>query len=225
MTVQLSREVEVRPLGSATAYAAALHARSLPHGFFARLGRPFLRAYYDSFVASPYAVALSAFAGGRLSGVLVGTLDTGAHYSWVLRRRGLRLALLGAGGLALRPRLATTFLRTRAGRYLRRAWDTPRDLALSSSRGRRGGPARGEGVAVLTHVAVDVAARGTGAGTRLVGAFVEAARAAGADRAALVTLAGEDGAGPFYEGLGWTHTGDRQDRDGRTVSAFSLNLR
>jgi hypothetical protein len=63
-------------------FAAALHAAALPHGFFARLGSPFLRVYYAGYLRSPYAVALVAERRGDVReplGVLVGTLDTAAH--------------------------------------------------------------------------------------------------------------------------------------------------
>ncbi|HVM18486.1 MAG TPA: hypothetical protein VM307_00840, partial [Egibacteraceae bacterium] len=60
-------------------FAAALHEVALDHGFFGRLGRRFLAAYYESFVASPHAVAYVSESGEGLSGMLVGTVRNGAH--------------------------------------------------------------------------------------------------------------------------------------------------
>src|SRR5215207_9639819 len=109
-------------------FCAALHAHELGHGFFASLGHGFLRAYYATFVASPYAVALLATSQGAPVGLVVGAIDPRAHARWVLRRRGLRLAARGAAVLVVRPRVAWRFLRTRVERY-RARW-----------RSERGGP-------------------------------------------------------------------------------------
>jgi hypothetical protein len=57
----------------------------------------------------------------------------------------------------------------------------------------------------------------------LVDRFVAEARAAGASRAVLVTLAGDAGAAPFYDRLGWQRAGE-QNRDGQTTSMFVLPL-
>ena len=212
-----AREVAgVRALTPAdAAFAAALHARALPHGFFARLGPRYLRAYHASFAASPFAVALVAVVGARPVGVLLGTLDNRAHYRWVVRHRLLRLAFAGVLALAVRPRLAAAFLRTRAAHYAR-------SLTRLRRRGvpAAGGPqAPGRPVAVLTHVAVASAARGRGVGARLTEAFVGTAHSA-AGRIALVTLAGDAGAGRFYERLGWVRVDERRDRDGRLIAEY-----
>ena len=199
-------------------FAAALHAAALPHGFFGRLGIGFLRAYYASFAASPHAAAFVALVGGARAGVLVGTVANGAHYAWVLRRYGVRLAVRGALALAVRPRELAFFLRTRVGRYLRGFERLRKTHAQAQC------PDAPRKVAVLTHVAVDPRARGAGVGGVLVETFVGVAGAAGADEACLVTLAGPDGAADFYRRLGWTYNGDRPDIDGRPISVFKRRL-
>jgi len=197
-------------------FCAALHAHELGHGFFASLGHGFLRAYYATFVASPYAVALLATSQGAPVGLVVGAIDPRAHARWVLRRRGLRLAVRGAAVLVVRPRVAWRFLRTRVERY-RARW-----------RSERGGPeaaTRREAPAVLTHVAVVPGAQGAGIGTALVESFVQRARAGGARAIVLVTHEGPGGAGAFYSGLGWTRDGSLATPDGPTMAAFRLELR
>lgn len=211
---------DLRPLD--LPFAADLHESALPHGFFAQLGRRFLRSYYRTFVASPYGIAILAEVDDQPAGVLVGTSDNDIHWRWTARTHGFRLAVLGALALTARPRLVWRFLRTRIGRYVRalvrslthyRARSAA-DPATSSSRR----------VAVLTHVSVTVSARGRGVGGRLVDEFLQRASKAGANEARLVTLVGDGSSGSFYRRLGWEHTGDRSGRDGAAVSEFRYRL-
>lgn len=220
------------------AATARLHRRALPRGFFARLGDRFVRRYHASFAASPDAVVLVAEdpTRQRPAGFLAGTLENATHYRWVLRRRGLVLALSGLAALARRPGMAVEFLRTRTGRYLRavrrqlgrhvpvgrrpgRADAAPPDVAPPSKAAEDSPPV----VAVLTHVAVDPAAQGDGVGRRLVEAFVERARRAGAHEVRLITDA-EGEAAPFYRRLGWRSCGRRRAADGSEVEEFQLPL-
>ena len=182
-------------------YVARLHATALPHGFFTTLGQPFLRAYDRTFADSPYAVAFVAEVDGHPIGFLLGLLRPLAHSRFVRRRHGGRLALMGALSLVVRPRVAGRFLRTRVGRYAR-AWR--RSGALPAVREQE--------PAILSHVAVEPGARGSGTGRRLVETFVEAARRADAVEARLLTRA-DDGATPFYRHLGWQVVERRQAAD------------
>lgn len=194
------------------AFAAALHHRALPGGFFARLGVRFLRRYLATFVDSPYAVALTAWAGPRRVGMLVGTLANRQHWSWVLQSHGARLGWAGLAALARRPTQAWFFVRSRVGRYAR---------AVARLR-RRPVPADGDGgpVAVLTHVAVAEDLHGLGAGRDLVHAFTTDAATRGAREARLITAADSNGTSEFYRRLGWRSTGVRRDHDGRPVRQF-----
>lgn len=193
-----------------------IHLRTLPHGFFARLGPRFLAAYHASFVGSPHAVATVATLDGRVAGFLVGTLRTRAHYRHVLRRHGVGLAVRLLWGSLRRPSVLLELLGSRLSRYLRTlARFTGPGGDEEESRSRRRGP-----VAVLTHVAVLPAARGHGLGAGLVGAFTDAAREAGIGEVRLVTRAAEDGASAFYDRLGWEELGERWSADGQRVIEF-----
>lgn len=212
--------VVVRPMTVADAdFAARLHRASLPHGFFRRLGRGFLREYYRGFVLSPHGIALLASVDQRACGTLVGTASNRAHYRWVLRHRGGRLAGLAGAALLRRPRLSVVLVRTRLGRYARAAWRlctpgpsaTPADAAHARP-------------AVLTHAAVAPHARGRGAGSALVRAFHAAARARGASRARLVTLDGPGGASEFYRARGWRRTTAVRDWDGHDIVVLECEL-
>ena len=192
-----------------------MHAETLPHGFFVELGHRFLRAYLATFVASPHAAVLLLTMQDAPVGMVAGILRPRSHRRWVLRHRGVRLALLGGLALAARPRLALRFGRTRIARY-RRAWSR---RSTSQAPEPEGQPA------VLSHVAVAPGAQGAGLGTMLVDAFVAAARDAGSPRVVLVTLAGENGAAGFYRRHGWVENGLRCDFDGEPMIELTLSLR
>lgn len=204
-------------------FMASLHRDALPHGFFVRLGPRFLRTYYATFIDSPYARALIATVRGHSVGMLVGILEPASHTRWVLRRRGLQLALQGAASLAVRPVAAVTFARTRLVRY-GAAWRRHRGTAENTEH-ERAPTARQHPPAVLSHVAVSPSARGAGVGAELVRRFEAAAAGAGRGWVVLLTLEGADGAGRFYQGLGWEHGGRRQSFDGPPMVEWSKTLR
>ncbi|MEO7836428.1 MAG: GNAT family N-acetyltransferase [Acidimicrobiales bacterium] len=201
-------------------FSAALHQRSLPHGFFVELGEGYLRLYHRSFVVSPYAPALVAEAGGRPIGFLVGVLDAARHRHFAVRRMGLVLAARATAAMLVRPRVAAWFVRHRLCLYARR-------LVAALTGGGVVKPAKAPSgrAAVVMHVATDEEARGLGAGKALLEAFTAAAEQAGATRLELVTRTGEDGAGAFYERLGWTPTGVRRDRGETEFELYVLELR
>lgn len=198
---------------------ARIHERHLPSGFFARLGTRFLRRYHRVFAESPDAEVFVAQSPDGPQGVLVGTFDNAAHYRWALRHRGLVLALVGLVSMVRRPRLAKEFLASRVGRYTRAfaRW-------LRPSRRRTTGAAEpARQVAVLTHVAVDPAARGRGTGRELVSTFVRAARRRGAHEVRLITPA-DGAAARFYRALGWRRLSRRRAADDTFVEEFQLRL-
>lgn len=207
--------LDVRAAGAADVhFTAAVHAELLPHGFFTQLGPRFLRAYHETFVDSPHAVAYVATVTDVPVGMLVGIIRPGAHARWVMRHRGLRLAILGAAGLSMHPVVGLRFLQRRAGTYLS-GWRRNR-------RPQGELPAAVDESAVLSHVAVLPGARRSGAGRRLVTTFVEACRAGDMPRATLLTLDSPDGAGAFYAGLGWRPGEVRTTRDGHRMRQWTL---
>lgn len=199
------------------AFAASLHESALPDGFFVALGRPFLESYYAAFCASPYAVALVATIDGAPCGIVVGTIDVGAHYRWVVRHRFWAHARPAATAFARRPMLAVRFARTRGRRYARGAIRlrrrttpvAPIPIAVRTS--------------VLTHLAVVEARRTNGIGRMLVDAFVARAGALGARRLRVATTEG-DGAAAFYRRLGWTPAGSTHNLDGAPFAVFTREL-
>jgi ribosomal protein S18 acetylase RimI-like enzyme len=226
--------IRVRPARAEDlARTAELHQRSLPDGFFARLGAGFLARYHATFATGHRAAMFVAeTTDGRIVGFLAGTVDNARHVRTVLRRPPPALVLSGLLALGRDPRLGVEFLRTRVGRYLRsfRRALVPRRRtggATDSSGASRPdtartapGPDRSEPVVgVLTHVAVDDETRGTGAGCALVDAFLDRARHARVPEVRLVTSRREGAAG-FYRRLGWSSLGTRRAADGTVVEEF-----
>ncbi len=214
-------------------FSARLHRRHLPHGLFPLLGHAFMRRWHATFLGAPEGIALIALrtgdGGEERVGFLVGAVDQVALVDHVLRHHRLELAASGAGALVLRPRLAVHFLRTRAPSYLRRMTGrtTPTSHRARQPGAAPDGTRQGRHlapVAVLNALAIAPQARGEGAGAALVAAFVELARAAGSEQARLTTQAGADGAGDFYEGLGWQRHGVHTTRDGVLVATYHLVL-
>jgi ribosomal protein S18 acetylase RimI-like enzyme len=206
---------------------AELHRRSLPDGFFARLGPAFLARYHATFAVGRRAAMLVAETrDGRIVGFLAGTVDNARHVRTVLRRPPPRLVLSGLLALARDPRLGVEFLRTRVGRYLRtfrRALVPRRPVAAATGPEATGAPPAPVSttpvVGVLTHVAVADEARGTGAGRALVDAFLDRARRTRVPEVRLVTSRREGAAG-FYRRLGWSSLGTRRAADGTVVEEF-----
>ena len=205
----------IRPAaGTDARFFAALHADSLPHGFFTKLGPAFLRAYHRTFIDSPYAVAYVATVSDVPVGMVVGPTHPVAHRRWVLHHRGVRLAVLGAAGLVLHPVAGSRFVRRRAGRYLR-GWRRHRRPSSAAS-------VAAPESAVLSHIAVVPGARRSGTGRDLVDAFVEACRDADIPRVTLVTLESPAGASAFYASLGWRSGGLRTTPDGHVLREWIL---
>lgn len=200
-------------------FCGELHAEALGHGFFVSLGPGFMREYHRSYFDSPHALALRCSLAEHPVGFLVGVLHPQVHARWVLRHRGVGLALRGAGALALRPGVAVSFLRRRLHRYAT-VWRRHRGQPASEP-GRS--PLSSE-PAVLSHVAVVPGARGTGVGRKLVRSFEATANASGADWATLSTLAGSQGAGDFYSELGWSRRAFRRMPSGDLTEEWTREL-
>lgn len=210
------------------AFAASLHLEHLPHGLFPSLGPGFMRQYLGTFRDPATSVALIGEYNGTAVGFLVGILDEPEHYRQVLRRHGLRLGAAGLGALAVRPRVAWRFLRTRLRRYVVGAFRLARRAPVAPTTDRPSSPATDRSaptpLPVLSHVVVSEDGRGSGVGGALVHAFTDAARATGVRGARLLTMSGADGASGFYERLGWHPTAEFVDADGGSWTRLEIDL-
>ncbi|AUI51365.1 GNAT family N-acetyltransferase [Arthrobacter crystallopoietes] len=209
---------------------AAWQCRYVPDGLFPQMGERFVRRWHASFLDSPFGIALVAERvddqGAQAVGFLVGSTDQFRHIDDVVRRHRVRLALAGLLALAQRPRLGAHFVRTRGRAYLKRIL-TPKSrrtpTAVPAARTEATAASGGQ-IAVVTAIAVDSAARGTGAGQELLSRFLEDAHTAGATRAELVALLGEGSAAPFYERLNWSAVDEHPTRDGMRARTYRYDL-
>lgn len=198
-------------------FCASLHAEMLAQGLFVSLGPLFMRAYYETFLSSPYALSYIASVKDHGVGMLVGLTDPKAHIRWALRHRGIVLATLGVGALLTRPLVTFRFLRTRTKSYAR-TWRRHRARQDIASRSF-------PKTAVLSHTAVLPGAQGTGVGTRLVNAFLEDASTHGCEEAVLITSLDEDvSAKNFYAALGWSAKETRKGADGQSTLVMTKRL-
>ena len=210
----------VRPMGPEDLpFVVSEHRAHFPDGFFARLGTRFLTAYTATYLASPHARAYVVEAEGRPVGFLVGLTDPGGHRAVVLRAHGRRLAVRACAGLTVRPALAWHFLHTRLGRYCRKLIakrGVPRcDGAVEPRDGL---------TAVLAHVVVIDRICSHGLGRALIERFCQDAADAGCARVSLVTAAGAEGAGAYYERIGWRRMGEMRTPEGRMLSTYEYEL-
>lgn len=200
---------------------AAVHARGLSHDFVTRFGGRFLAGYHQAFADSPHGTVAVADdqETGRVIGVLLGTFDTPAHYSHLVRRHGVGLAVRAAYQSVRDPGLGMELARSRAVRYAR-------GIGRSIFGGKRNSPKEEvlDRTGFLAHLVVEEKYRGRGVGASLVGTYETKARDAGLRRLELATLPDERGAGPFYERLGWEYEGERISKSGERFALYARAL-
>ena len=196
------------------------HRAHFPEGFFARLGTRFLTAYTRTYLTGPHARAYIAEAEGVPVGFLVGVTDPAAHRQHIVQNHGKGLALRACAALCIRPGLALHFTRTRLARYARKLLPGRRGAAEAAIEA----PPRPGITAVLAHVAVVGRVRSYGLGSALVRRFTQDAAAAGCARLSLVTAAGPEGAGRYYERLGWGYAGETRTPEGRTLLTYEYEF-
>jgi ribosomal protein S18 acetylase RimI-like enzyme len=164
------------------ASAAALHADHIREGFLSFLGPRFLRRLYRRVVRVPGSFLLVAEAQGTILGFLAGSTDVAALYRAFVLRDGLPTAFASGGRLI---------------RSWRRVLETL----------GHGSGAAGVGAELLA-VAVDPAARGRGAGARLVEGFLTEVARRGGNAAYVVVAADNETAVALYRRAGF-HTAER----------------
>ena len=220
--------VAIRRMGAADVERAIdLHLVGLKTEFIARLGRRLLHRYYRAWVSSPTGLCLLAEVPGEhaVAGLLLGSVNPAAHYGFILRHHGPRLAAAVLSQSIRHPSLGIDLVRTRALRYARRAarglWGavrrppppSPADHTVSSPR-----------VGEITHLAVAASRRRTGVGRSLLGAAENAMREAGVDRIDLVTPLDDEGAARFYETMGWVKVGEIQTSGAEEFARYAKTL-
>lgn len=220
--------------------SAAIHRQVLDMEFLARFGTGFLTAYHRAWIRSPAGLSLAATdSSGRITGVMLGSLDPAAHYDWLLRKAGAGLGVRMGAYALVHPSLARELVATRAGRYTRAVAIRVAARARRALNGAGGDGAAGDGAVQaadpssspsparrageITHLMVVPDGRGGGYGRALVEETER--RAAAAEVAELVLVTPPDlDARQFYEHLGWETVGDMTSRSGEEFIRFRRAL-
>lgn len=210
-----ANELVLRRMGlSDLEFTIGLHRLAFPTNVMGRLGTPMLKAYYRTFLDGPEVWAQVAIVDGRPAGYLVGVLDLDAYRRNRRVHHGPALAMAGLQGVFRSPVLVVLLALRRMRRGLDRI--TGRHANSATVDARR--------LTVLSHVAVAGDLRDRGIGTALVRAFIRASTDAAADAATLATLAGDAGAGAFYDARGWQLVNQRSTADHRAIRIYELPL-
>ncbi len=182
-----------------------IHMKSFPGFFLTFLGARFLSLYYSGICAAPEGIAyIYLDAAGLPAGFVAGTSDPREFYSKLLRRDWLRFSLASFGGILRRPSIA---------RRIARAVRHP-----------SGNPA-GRDVAGLYSIGVLPSLQGTGAGGKLVAAFLEEARRRGCTRVFLTTDRDEnDPVNAFYRKTGFRLEREYATAEGRKMNEYWIDL-
>lgn len=194
-------EIRFEPLACAHVDACAqLHVAAFPNFFLSRLGPRFLREFYAGFLDDPDAVtAVALDHGGRVRGVVVGTLQPAGFFSRLLKRRWWAFAL---ASLAL---------------VLRHPAQLPRLLGALRYRGGVPLPVSG---ALLSSICVAPNAQGIGVGRGLLQAFLDVVENAGLSAYLVTDRHDNDSTNHFYVCNGWRLAGSYDTPQGRAMNCY-----
>lgn len=213
---------------------SSLHRSLLPNGFLPQLGNTFVRRWHRTFIDSSHGAAFVAKdKQGQIQGFVLASTDQARYTADVLSHNRMALAWRGVFGLAVRPRLAVRFLRSRARHYLRHiqrpstvipARSPTTEQSTQASSPNPGGPetappATTPVVGVIHAVVTVPSCRGHGVGRALLAAYDRELIALQTPLVQLVTSEAGN-AGAFYDRLGYRQTDRRFDRDGMPIIQF-----
>ena len=202
MTISL-RPIEKRDLKA----IVGIHMRAFPTFFLTFLGRGFLREFYGSFCGPSEGIGFVAVDSDseRVIGVVVGPVRPGGYFKRLLKRRWWAFCLHSTTAVLKRPSIIPRLLR---------AFTYRGDVSQE-------GPSR----ALLSSIAVEPEVQRSGAGKRLVEAFVLQARSRGVSGVCLTTdQADNEAVNGFYQRLGWTVESTFETPDGRKMNRYAYDF-
>jgi len=182
-----------------------IHLASFPGFFLTFLGARFLSLYYAGICAAPEGIAyVYVDAVGSPAGFVAGTSDPRGFYSRLLRRDWIRFSLASLGAMIRKP--------SAVPRIARGFFHPSRNPG-------------GKDVAGLYSIGVLPSLQGTGAGRKLVAAFLEEARCRGCGRVFLTTdRDGNDTVNAFYRKMGFRVEREYATPEGRWMNEYWINL-
>lgn len=182
-----------------------VHLSSFPGFFLSFLGQSFLSLFYSGVCSAPEGIAFVYLnAAGIPAGFVAGTSNPGGFYSRLLKRDWLKFALASIIPVLRKPSII--------GRVAR-AVSHPADNPI------------GDDVAGLFSIGVLPELQGSGAGKKLVQAFLEEAKKRGCKRVFLTTdRDNNDAVNSFYKKLYFTIERQYVTPEGRRMNEYWITL-
>ncbi len=186
-------------------HVVAVHLSSFPGFFLSFLGPGFLSLFYSGICTAPEGIAFVYLNdAGSPAGFVAGTSNPGGFYSRLLKRDWLKFALASIIPVLKKPSVI--------GRVAR-AVSHPSDNPI------------GDDVAGLFSIGVLPELQGTGAGKKLVQAFLDEARQRGCKRIFLTTdRDNNEAVNAFYEKLGFSVERQYVTPEGRRMNEYWIEL-
>ena len=187
---------------------ASTHKAAFKGFFLTQLGPAFLRGYYRTVLEYPGGILLVAIRDKSVVGFAAGFIDPPGFYT-ALGKKRMRLGLAALPWLIMHP---ANLVRAISNYRLTLEESRETDPEISQ-------------VAELSSIAVGPSSQGTGAGKRLLAAFVDAAKKSGAAKIMLTTdAAGNDATNQFYVRAGFTLARVIRRPYGRILNEYELDL-
>lgn len=183
----------------------AIHLASFPGFFLSFLGPRFLALYYGNVCASSDGIAVVyEDPGGIPSGFVVGSTNPRAFYSNLLRRNWLKFSIASLDAIGKKPAVAL--------RLFRAIFHPSQNPT-------------GDEIAGLYSIGISPEAQGTGAGKKLVHAFLREARERGCRRVFLTTdRDGNSAVNSFYRNLGFHVEREFKTPENRWMNEYWIDL-
>lgn len=182
-----------------------VHIRSFPGFFLSFLGKRFLERYYAGICSAPEGIAFVYLGtGGEPAGFVAGTANPQGYYSRLLKRQWLQFGFASLGAVMRKPTVLPRLFRA---------------LTHPSSN------PPGDDVAGLYSIGILPELQGTGAGKKLVKAFLDAAAERGCRRVFLTTDRDDNSAvNTFYQKLGFVIGRQFVTPEGRHMNEYWIDL-
>jgi GNAT superfamily N-acetyltransferase len=182
-----------------------VHLESFPGFFLSYLGPRFLSLYYNGICSAPEGIAFSYLnEAGVPAGFVAGSSNPRGFYSRLLKKDWFRFSLASVGAVLRRP---SAILRVARGVL------------------HPGANPVGADVAGLFSIGVLPELQGTGAGKKLVEAFLAEARNRGCKRVFLTTDRDDnENVNLFYQKLGFSLERQYETPEGRRMNEYWIKL-
>lgn len=182
-----------------------VHLASFPGFFLSFLGPRFLSLFYSGICSAPEGIAIVYLnASNQAAGFVAGTINPRGFYTRLLKRDWYKFALAAFIPVLNKPKVAIRIARA----FLHPSENPP-----------------GDDVAGLFSIGVLPELQGTGAGKRLVQAFLDIARERGCKKVFLTTdRDSNDAVNSFYRKLGFTIERQYVTPEGRRMNEYWLSL-